>query len=255
MSGPDYDALLRRRRIWGVPPDVVEHLAADCQREQTELRARAKELEGRLARANAERDEANQALAASRERIVRLEQENQEIANRPEMIREEAVRFVVDAWAEAQALREQTRQEIEEAETKAREEVAAIRRDGLEERRRHGDEMADERQRYETEIAALRERRQKAIVELESLAEDLLGQAARDIVPQPTASAPESAAPIAAESPPAMAEESHDQPHAPSPVVTAVPFPSSGPTEDRMLAKALDDLEAILSASRKANGA
>jgi hypothetical protein len=192
MSGPDYDALLRRRRFWGVPPDVVAHLAAECQREQAELRAHSKELEGRLARANTERDVANQSANTLRERIGRLEQENQEIANRPETVREEAVRFVVDAWAEAQTLREQTQREIEAAETKAREEVAAIRRDLIEERHRHETEMADERQRYEAEmaeerqrseaeIAALRERRRKAIVDLESLAESLLSQDAQHL--------------------------------------------------------------------------
>src|SRR5690348_16931252 len=128
MSGAEYEAL-RRRRIWGVPPDVVERLIAESRREQAELRARVTELEARLARASAERDEANQIAATLREHVARLEQENHELMNRPEMIREEAVRFVVDAWTEAQALREQTRQEVEAAETKAREEVAAIRRD------------------------------------------------------------------------------------------------------------------------------
>jgi DNA repair exonuclease SbcCD ATPase subunit len=238
MSGADYDALLRRRRIWGVPPDVVAHLAAEYQREQAELRAHSKELEGRLARANTERDEANQAADALRARVARLEQENEEIANRPETVREEAVRFVVDAWAEAQALREQTRREIEEAETKAREEVAAIRRDFMEERRRYETAMANERQRYEAEmteerqrseaeIAVLRERRQKAIRDLESLAESLLGQAARGIAPRPAPGAP------------------HDTP---------IPISSGGAQEDQMLAKALDDLEAILNASRKSGG-
>lgn len=256
MSGPDYDALLRRRRIWGVPPDVVAHLAAECQREQAEFRARIKELEGRLARANTERDEANQSADTLRERVARLEQENEEIANRPETVREEAVRFVVDAWAEAQTLREQTQREIEAAETKAREEVAAIRRDLMEERQRHETEMTDERQRYETEmaeerqrseteIAVLRERRRKAIVDLESLAESLLSQAARGIAPRPTPGAPGDAAPVLMESPAATTDASPD---------TAPPLSSGGTGEDQMLARALDDLEAILNASRKSNG-
>ncbi|HEY8292801.1 MAG TPA: hypothetical protein VIG44_09950 [Thermomicrobiales bacterium] len=247
MSGTDYDALLRRRRIWGVPPDVVAHLAAECQREQAELQTRVKELEGRLARVSTERDEANQTTDTLRERVARLEQENQEIANRPETIREEAMRFVVDAWAEAQTLREQTRREIEEAETKAREEIAAIRRDMIEERQRHEAEMADERQRYETEmteerqrseaeIAALRERRQRAIADLESLAASLLGQAARGIAPRPTPGASSDAA-------------TPDAPH-----YAPLPISSGGAAEDQLLAKALDDLEAILNASRKPNG-
>lgn len=246
MSGAEYDALLRRRRIWGVPPDVVAHLMAECQREQAELRARVEELEGRLARANTEQNEVSQTAAALRERIARLEQENQEIANRPEMIREEAVRFVVDAWAEAQTLREQTRRAVEEAETKAREEVAAIRRDLIDERQRHETEMADERKRYETEmaverqrseaeIAELRERRRNAIVDLESLAESLLSQAARGIAPRPVTDASRDILPTSAE----------------TPLDVSLPVSNSSAAEDQMLAKALSDLEAILNASRK----
>ncbi|GEM_PF-4827960 len=260
MPGPEYEALLRRRRIWGVPPDVVEYLASECQREQAELRVRVKELEGRLTRVTTERDEANQTAVTLQERVARLEQENQEIVNRPEAVREEAVRFVVDAWTEAQALREQTRQEIEEAETKAREEVAAIRRDFMEERQRHETEMADERQRYEAEraderqryeaeITVLRERRQKAIVELESLAESLLNQATRGIAPHPASVVSDAAAPVAAESPPET-EEPRNEPLASPPAVMTT---NGGTAEDQLLAKALDDLEAILSTSRKLN--
>jgi hypothetical protein len=247
MSGADYDALLRRRRIWGVPPDVVAHLMAECRREQAELHTHINELDGRLARARAERDAANQATDLLQERVARLEQENQEIANRPETIREEAVRFVVDAWAEAQTLREQSRREIAEAGTKAREEVAVIRRDLIGERQRHEAEMADERQQYETEmteerqrseaeIAVLRERRRKAIMDLESLAASLLGQAARGIAPRPTPGASSDAA---------TPDAPHDAP---------LPISSGGAAEDQLLAKALDDLEAILNASRKSNG-
>lgn len=265
MSGAEYEALLRRRRLWGVPPDVVEYLAAECQREQTALHARVKELDGRLARATADRDEASQTAIIVQERVARLEQENQEIANRPETIREEAVRFVVDAWTEAQTLREQTRQEIEAAETKAREEVAAIRREFMverqryeaemtDERARYEAEMADERQRFEAGISALRERRQKAVVELESLAESLLSQAACSIAPHMVATASDDAPPIAAELPSVTTDESHDEPHSPPPVVTAPPLTNGTIAEDQLLAKALNDLEAILNTSRKPNG-
>lgn len=265
MSGAEYEALLRRRRLWGVPPDVVEHLAAECQHEQTALHARVKELEGRLTRATVERDEASQTTSILQERVARLEQENQEIANRPETIREEAVRFVVDAWTEAQTLREQTRQEIEAAETKAREEVAAIRRGSMAERQRHEAEiaderaryeaeMADERQRFEAEIGALRERRQTAVGELESLAESLLSQAARGIASHMVATAPDDASPVAAESPAVTADESHGEPHPPPPVATAPPVTNGTIAEDQLLAKALNDLEAILNTSRKPNG-
>ncbi len=264
MSGAEYEALLRRRRLWGVPPDVVEHLATECQREQKALHARVKELEGRLARATADRDEASQTAATLQERVARLEQENQEIANRPETIREEAVRFVVDAWTEAQTLREQTRQEIEAAETTAREEVAAIRRESLTERQRHEAEMADararyeaemadERQRFETEIGALRERRQKAVVELEALAESLLSQAARGIAPHMIPANPDDASPAMVESPSVTTDESHAEPP-PLSAVTA-PLNANGTiAEDQLLAKALNDLEAILNTSRKPNG-
>ncbi len=286
MSGPEYEAALRRRRIWGVPPDAVEHLIADCRREQTELRARVAELEGQLARATTERDEAIQTVADLQGRIVQLDQENQEIANRPEAIREEAVRFVVDAWTEAQTLREQTRQEIEGAETRAREELAVIRRTSVEERARHEAEMVDERaryaaeiaekrqrteaemaegrrryeaemteerQRHEADIAALRERRQQTIAELESLAAGLLGQAARSAAPS-TLVVGEDAAPIAAESPSATAKQSSVESSASIPVITSTTAQNSGAEEDQLLAKALDDLEVILNASRKSNG-
>ncbi len=265
MSGAEYEALLRRRRLWGVPPDVVEHLAAECQREQTALHGRVKELEGRLVRASTERDEASQTASIVQERVVRLEQENQEIANRPETIREEAVRFVVDAWTEAQTLREQTRQEIEAAETKAREEVAVLRRESMAERQRYEAEMADERARYEaemaderqqfeTEIVALRERRQKAVVELESLAESLLSQAARSIAPHIIRTASDDPSPVAAGPPTVATDESHDEPHSPPPVVMAPPMTNGTIAEDQLLAKALNDLEAILNTSRKPTG-
>ncbi len=282
MGEPDYDTALRRRRIWGVPPDVVEQLIVECQRQQTELRARVKEREERLARVTTERDEANQTVASLQERIARLEQENQEIANRPEMIREEALRFVVDAWSEAQTLREQTRQEIEATETEARAEVAEMRRVSVEERQRHEAEMADERaryaaemteerqrsaaevtlerqryeaemaeerQRYEAEIAVLRERRQRAITELESLAAGLLGQAARGAPrPSPTPPVTENAVPLATASLPAESDT-------PDPDTSVTAPVNGGVGEDQLLAKALDDLEAILNASRHANGA
>jgi hypothetical protein len=56
---------------------------------------------------------------------------------------------------------------------------------------------------------------------------------------------PSSSAPIAAEPIPTPA---------PTPAVTASPRTNGGDAEDHLLAKALDDLEAILSASRKTNG-
>ncbi|HEY8292485.1 MAG TPA: hypothetical protein VIG44_08350, partial [Thermomicrobiales bacterium] len=151
--------------------------------------------------------------------------------------------------------------EIEEAETKAREDVAAMRREFMEERQRYEaemaaerqraeTEMADARQRYETEIGTLRERRLKAIVDLESLAESLLHQATRGAVPPPFPAA--DVAPTVAASPPATMEEPTAEP--PASVVIPAPVPHEGAAEDQMLARALDDLEAILNTSRKPNG-
>ncbi len=260
MSGSDYDALLRRRRIWGVPPDVVAHLVAECERTQTESRARIAEMETRLTHALAERDEANRMIADLQEQLARLAQEKEEIANRPETVREEAVRFVVDAWAEAQALRAQTRQAIEEGETTARAEVAAIHQALIGERVQHEMEMREERQRHEAEIALLRERRQKAIADLESLAESLLTQASRGASTQSASTAPASlsvptaARPVttvAAASAPAP-EAGQSQPATPQAVAPASESKLT-PAEDKLLTKALDDLEAILGA-RKSNG-
>ena len=269
MPEPEYEALLRRRRIWGVPPDAVEQIAADCGRTQAELRTRMRELEVRLAQVTTQRDEATQSAVTLREQVERLERENAEIVGRPEMMREEALRFVVDAWAEAQTIREQTRQEIETSEAAARAEIAAMRQALAEEQERHEVEMQDARARHEAEIATLRARRSKAIADLESLAEHLLNQAthiaalkspgADTAIAEPTASPaaeapppvktaqplPSSSAPVAAEPVPAPA---------PMPAVAAPPPANGGDAEDHLLAKALDDLEAILSASRKTNG-
>jgi hypothetical protein len=269
MLEPEYEALLRRRRIWGVPPDAVAQIAADCERTQMELRTRMRELEVRLAQAMTQRDEATQSVVTLRQQVEQLAQENAEAAGRPEMVREEALRFVVDAWAEAQTIREQTRQESEKIAAAAREEVAAARQALAEERERHEAEMREARARHEAEIATLRERRSKAIADLESLAEHLLNQATHiaalkspgvdpaiaEPIASPAAEAPplaKTAAPSPSSSAPAAAE--------PAPATTpisAVPAPpraNGGDAEDHLLAKALDDLEAILSASRKTNG-
>lgn len=239
MPGPDYETLRRRRRIWGVPPDAVERLAAEYARAGGEQQARIRELETRLTGMTAERDEASQAAIPLRERIEQLEQERAETVGRAEMVREEALRFVVDAWGEAQTIREQTRQETEKAEAAAREEAAAIHRSHEEKRARLEAEMEEVRRRYEAEIAMLRERRRKAIADLESLAESLLSQAARGSAAKPPDTTPEvapNAMGAVAAPPPPPAREDGD------------------PTEDRMLAKALDDLESVLSAPRKQNG-
>ncbi|MGI8855230.1 MAG: hypothetical protein ACR2JW_05735 [Thermomicrobiales bacterium] len=273
MPGPEYEALLRRRRIWGVPPEAVAQMAAECERTQVELRTTMRELEVRLAHLTTQRDEAKQSAATLREQVERLERENAEIANRPELVREEALRFVVDAWTEAQTIREQTRLEVEKAEAAAREEVAAVRQALTEERQRHETEMREARERYEAEIATLRERRLKAIADLESLAEHLLSQATHIAAHKSPDTDPETtdlaASVPAAEEKAAMATASPPPPPEPEPKPVAAPSastPASAPTvvasshangdsvEDQLLARALDDLEAILSVSRKTNG-
>ncbi len=238
MPGPEYEALLRRRRIWGVPPDVVEHLAAMCQREQTDLRTHVAELETRLARVTAQRDESSRNAATLEERTARLEQEKTTVVDGPEIMREEAVRFVVEAYAEAHAIREQAQQAIAEAEATSRDEVAAMRQ-----------ALVEERQRHEAELAALREQRLKAVAELEALAGSLLN-VGRAIVPT-TSSAPTApATPLAASSTPTTPEEAD----ASRPPAADGDDAGKAPTEDALLAKALDELEGILSANRKAGG-
>lgn len=238
MPGPEYETLLRRRRIWGVPPGAVARMAAECGRAQAELRERTRELELRLAQITAERDEASRSVAALQEEVGRLERENAAIALRPEAMREEAVRFVVDAWAEARAIRAQTRREIAEAEEAARARATAIR-----------EALAAERERHAAEIAALRARRREAIAALESLAESLLRHAGRSIdprVPGPAAAADPAASPLARSSEPVEA--------APRPIAGDPPHHDGGGAEDQLLARALDDLETILGASRKPHG-
>jgi hypothetical protein len=269
MPGPEYEALLRRRRIWGVPPDAVEQIAAECERTQAELRSRVRELEVRLAHVTTARDEATQSTAILREQVEQLERETAAIANRPEMVREEALRFVVDAWAEAQTIREQTRQEIEKTEAAAREEVAAMRQALIEEREHHEVEMREARKRHEQEIAMLRERRLKAIADLESLAENLFSQATHIAAQKPpdadaVATGPAALAAVGEQpvgrttaslsSPPEPVAVMPVPTPAPPPAVTTPPHTSGDNAEDQLLAKALDDLEAILSASRKTSG-
>jgi hypothetical protein len=263
MPEPEYEALLRRRRIWGVPPDAVEQIAADCERTQAELRTRMRELEVRLAQVTTQRDEATQSVATLRAQVAQLERENAEAVGRPEMVREEALRFVVDAWAEAQTIREQTRLENEKAEIAAREEIAAARQALAEERGRHEAEMREARARHEAEIAALRERRSKAVADLESLAEHLLNQAThiaalKSPVAEPAASPTAEAPPEKTAAPPLSTSEPIAVAPAPStatiPAVAAPPRANGNDAEDHLLAKALNDLEAILGASRKTNG-
>src|SRR5207247_2210996 len=122
-------------------------------------------------------------------------------------------------------------------------------------------EMEQARRRHEAEIAMLRERRLKAIADLESLAESLLSQAARGNAPKAPDAAPGGTAPVAR----ALPEATISPPAPPPEGVTPKPAESgdaAGPTsqpaardatrtggdtsEDEMLAKALDDLEAVL---------
>ncbi len=240
MPGPEYEALLHRRRIWGGPPDVVEHLVATCQREQVDLCTHVAELETRLAHVTVQRDEASRNAATLEERAARLEQEKTTVVDGPEIMREEAVRFVVEAYAEAHAIREQAQRAIAEAEATSRDEVAAMRQ-----------ALVEERQRHEAELAALREQRLKAIADLEALAGSLLN-VGRAIVPTaspaPTAPTAPLAAPLAASSTPTTPEEAD----ATRPASADGDDAGKAPTEDALLAKALDELEGILSANRKA---
>lgn len=312
----DPQVLLQRRRLWGVPPDAVMALMTRCKQDHADLRAQMATLEDRLARAQADAQAERATLTTEgdtlRERIAALEQERAEWKGRPEMLRAEAVQFVVDAYAEAQAARAQSEAEIAAAREAADAEAAAEReqaRAAIAAERAAADaematqreSLAAERQRLEADVAALRQQQAEAVTTLDTLGRSLLAQFGRGDAPaltdaSPMDDAPETAtetAPDAAletlfaddanhaetrdddtgDPPPAepsdldtVSAESPDAPDAtaapPEPedvVVSSEPHvPSSepkraAPSEDAMLARALDELEAILKGSRKEN--
>jgi hypothetical protein len=265
----DPQDLLRQRRIWGVPPDAVAIWVSACLREHKELCAHQTALETRLAHIVAERDAVTTASAALKDRITRLEAENAERKDRPEMIRAEAIQFVVDAYAEGQQARAQTAREIAAEKEAAREamtteraavqeEIAWIRRDFDAERRKH-----------EETLAALQQQRAETIASLDAIRRSLLAQPGRmdpvapDIPGLPCAPALETVAEIAGEIPPETPTQRDPSPTLPDPdAPSALIEAGSGAwatnshrataSENTMLARALDELEAILRGNRKA---
>lgn len=272
----DPQALLQRRRIWGVPPDAVAAWVAACQHAQADTRTQIAALEIRLTHLAAERDAATATAAARKEEIAQLEAEKAEWKNRPEAIRAEAIQFVIDAYAEAQQARAQAAQEIaaekmaaqdeiEAERTAAHAEVAAMRRD-----------LAAERRHHEEAIAALRQQRAETIASLDTIGRSLLMQLGRidsaaggsDMPPHESVAAETSnpspdlrsdIVPDVASNPPNM--DAPPAPREPPDFSAVIPMASddivtgdrrAAPSEDTMLARALDELEAILRGNRKA---
>jgi hypothetical protein len=272
----DPQALLQRRRIWGVPPDAVAAWVATCQRVQADTRTQIAALEIRITHLAAERDAATATVASLKEEIARLEAEKAEWKDRPETIRAEAIQFVVDAYAEAQQAREQAAQEItaqkmaaqeaiEAERTAAQVEVAAMRRD-----------LAAERRYHEEEIAALQQQRAETIASLDTIGRSLLMQLGQidtatgtgDMLPHASVTAaplhppPDllfDSVPGAAPNLPNM--DAPPAPQAQPDLGAAIPIASddvvtgdrrAATSEDTMLARALDELEAILRGNRKA---
>lgn len=296
----DSQGLLQRRRLWGVPPDAVKAFVTRCTQDHADLRAQIAVLEDRLARAQAdakaERATLSTAADSLRERIATLEQEKAEWKGRPETLRAEAVQFVVDAYAEAQAARRQSEAEIAAEWERARSAIAAERAAADAEMAMQREHLTAERQRLEADLAALRQQQAEAVTTLDALGRSLLAQFGRGDAPAPAVPPPPATAPSAvtetapdttpapvypdasmmqnntpANPPPAeptLADTVHREiPDAPDAIAAPSPaedvvvaaeshLPPSepkraAPSEDAMLARALDELEAILKGSRK----
>jgi hypothetical protein len=270
----DPQSLLQRRRIWGVPPDAVAaHLAA-WQREREDLRAQIAALETRVAQLSAERDAGSAGAAALREAVARLEAEKAEWKDRPEAMRAEAIQFVVDAYAEARQVREEAAREAAAERAAAREEAEAERASVADEIAAMRREQEAERRRHEEAINAFREQEAEIIASLDAIGRTLLAQFGRADAPlaRPSPLTATSTAPPG-EPPSAPAMTTTPEPATPllapgdatragreTSVSTAVPAvprhdevatpQRDMPPEDAMLARALDELEAILRGNR-----
>jgi hypothetical protein len=258
----DPEVLLRRRRIWGVPADAVAAWVTSRQREQTELRAQVAALEARVSHLTAERDIAEAASAALKETLAHLEAEKAEWHGRPETIRAEAIQFVVDAYAEAQQAREQSAREIAAERSAAQATIAAQYATAEEEITEMRRVLVVERQQHEAAVASLEKQRQEALAALSALGRGLLAELERV---DTRGSAPQ--APAADTVSTQIPEEPHPAPEpvmqgetptvtgpiasAEAPRDSAVSAQRGAPPEDAMLARALDELEAILRGNRK----
>jgi hypothetical protein len=272
----DPQALLQRRRIWGVPPDAVAAWVAACQRAQADTRTQIAALEIRITHLAAERDATAATATVLKEEIARLEAEKAEWKDRPETIRAEAIQFVVDAYAEAQQAREQAAQEITAEKMAAQEAIEAERTAAKAEIAAMRSDLAAERRNHEEAIAALQQQRAETIASLDTIGRSLLMQLGRidptteasdtplheSVAAAPSNAPPDLRAEIVPDAAPNLPHmDAPPAPHEQPDLGAAIPLASDDvmtgdrravSSEDTMLARALDELEAILRGNRKA---
>ncbi len=179
--------LLSQRTVWGMNPQVVETLIAEHEREVASYRSRIADMEARISVISSQRDEALRrttsehivahsqvaelesrlsiALAqakASEEELAML----RESADRINMLREEAVQVVADAWAMAQAIEERAQQLVQRTRTELMNEATKMRA-----------QFEDERARHQAEMERLGKQRMQMLMQLEATARGLLDHA------------------------------------------------------------------------------
>lgn len=270
------EGLLSQRSIWGVNPQVVETILAEHEREGASYRARIADLEARVSAITTQRDEAmrrtsseqsavqgqiaelesrlSMALAqarASEEELAML----RESADRINVLREEAVQVVADAWAMAQAIEERTQQLVERTRNELMAEAAKGRA-----------QLEDEKARHRTEMDRLGRQRLQMLMQLEATARGVLdhatlikgGEAAPDFTSSLESALqtlpPDHGTRAATYTAPSAASRLPPPPPIPSPPVSPlIPPPAQGedgPKDAVLLSNALDELEALLSAPR-----
>ncbi|HEX5502833.1 MAG TPA: hypothetical protein VFW96_09430 [Thermomicrobiales bacterium] len=245
------EPLPTQRQLWGLQPRAVADWAAarerDHEREVADLRAHLADLERRQARAQADlaaRDGEFARVAARLDDAVERASNLEAAAERARrgavhdrVLREEAVRIVADAWAEAQAIRQRARRLAERTQARLRAEIA---------RTRLG--IRRERDQWEGEIAQLQARRALAVADLEATARDLLAQAARfKEVPTAPEAPPETPPEPPAATPTPPADAARPGAAVAPPCAEA---PDGEAPADPHLRRALDDLEALLDTRR-----
>jgi len=269
------EGLLSQRSIWGVNPQVVETILAEHEREGASYRARIADLEARVSAITTQRDEAmrrtsseqsavqgqiaelesrlSMALAqarASEEELAML----RESADRINVLREEAVQVVADAWAMAQAIEERTQQLVERTRNELMAEAAKGRA-----------QLEDEKARHRTEMDRLSRQRVQMLMQLEATARGVLDHATLikggEAVPDFTSSLdsalqtlnPDHGTRTVTHTAPYVASPPSPPP-IPSPPVSPLILPPTqgedGPKDAVLLSNALDELEALLSAPK-----
>jgi hypothetical protein len=113
-----------RYRFRGLDPKSVERWATNYENENASLRAQVAALEMRATEADGFAEEALIEASTLRETVARMEAEREEFAARQRMFRAEAAQIIHDAWAEANVVRAQTQQLVDQ--THAQLETAKI---------------------------------------------------------------------------------------------------------------------------------